>query len=105
MASSSYEAYENLLKGILSAIKEKAGLDKLNIKNAEEIVRNYWGNSGNTNYEMYEGSYDITPKTKAQTLETENKVLIQDMNIQAIPYYETSNEIGGVTVVIGVVKN
>ena len=49
----------------------------------------------------YDGDYIVTPKTDGQTLETANKVMLNDVTIKAIPYFETSNTSGGSTVYIG----
>lgn len=43
---------------------------------------------------LYTGDYTVTPKTHSQTLDTENKKLLQDVTIKAVPYYETSNSKG-----------
>lgn len=51
--------------------------------------------------EIYKGSYDITPRVTAQTVPTRDKIMIDDITVQAIPYYETGNEQGGETVYIG----
>ena len=56
-------------------------------------------NIGGT-YQDYSGAYDVTPKTEGQILETENKILRQDVLIKKIPYFETSNEYGE-TIFIG----
>lgn len=48
----------------------------------------------------YNGPYNITPRTEDQSLETTNKALRQDVLIESIPYYQTSNEYGD-TVYIG----
>lgn len=48
----------------------------------------------------YEGDYDVIPKTYLQTLDTDNKVLRDDVRVHEIPYFETSNE-KGTTVYIG----
>lgn len=48
----------------------------------------------------YEGDYDVIPKTYMQTLDTDNKVLRDEVRVHEIPYYETSN-VDGVTVYIG----
>ena len=53
-----------------------------------------------TSLPNYEGSYDIVPKTEEQTLETKNKILRDNMLIESIPYYETSNQYGE-TIYIG----
>lgn len=52
-------------------------------------------------YDVFSGSYEVTPKTKSQTLETKNKLMQQDLTVKAIPYYEVSNHQGGMTVIIG----
>ena len=48
----------------------------------------------------YEGSYDVTPTTEAQTLETANKLLTANIKVKSIPYFEVSNQ-NGTTVYIG----
>jgi hypothetical protein len=53
------------------------------------------------NHEKYQGDYEVTPKVEAQTLPTKDKVLIDDMTIKAIPFYNVSNTSGGNTVYIG----
>lgn len=48
--------------------------------------------------ETYTGSYEVTPKAySAQTLDTSGKVLSEDLVINEVPYYQTSNTSGGVT--------
>ncbi|BDE87010.1 hypothetical protein CE91St42_14680 [Oscillospiraceae bacterium] len=51
-------------------------------------------------YPPYTGDYEVTPKTTPQTLETAGKVLAKDIAVNAIPYFETSNEQDGWTVYI-----
>ena len=48
----------------------------------------------------YEGEYVITPTIDGQTLETANKMLIDDVTINAIPYQDVSNPQGGRTITI-----
>ncbi len=50
--------------------------------------------------ETYSGSYEVTPSASQQTLDTDNKVLANDVVVKPIPYFETSN-ISGITVYIG----
>lgn len=50
--------------------------------------------------QVYDGDYEVTPKTYGQTLETANKKMADDVTINAIPYFETSNESDGKTVYI-----
>ena len=48
----------------------------------------------------YTGAYDVTPKTVAQTLETKDKKMKDNVSVLAIPYFEVSNT-DGITVIIG----
>lgn len=49
---------------------------------------------GSVNPTYYDGEYEITPQPEAQTLNTKDKLMADDMTIKKIPYYETSNEYG-----------
>ena len=49
----------------------------------------------------YEGSYSVTPAVEEQTLETKEKLMTDNVTIQEIPYYDTSNNAGGTTAYIG----
>lgn len=48
----------------------------------------------------YEGEYAVTPKTTQQSLETKHKTMQNDLTVLEIPYYQTTNEAGGYTVII-----
>lgn len=49
----------------------------------------------------YEGEYEITPLASQEVIiETKNKLMYDDVTVLTIPYLETSNEAGGVTVSI-----
>lgn len=53
-------------------------------------------------FEKYLGSYEVTALPEIeQILRTEKKVLLEDIIVKPIPYYEVSNEAGGLTVSIG----
>ena len=53
-------------------------------------------------YDEYTGQYQVTPLPNVeQILRTKNKVLKQDVIIEQIPYYETTNLAGGYTAIIG----
>ena len=52
-------------------------------------------------YAEYEGEYEITPRTETQTLPTKQKNMKNDIQVKAIPYFETSNIQNGKTVYIG----
>lgn len=51
--------------------------------------------------DQYEGEYEITPKVTAQTLETKEKYMLEDVQVKEIPCFDTSNTSGGTTVYIG----
>lgn len=52
-------------------------------------------------YPTYEGEYTITPSSAdEQVLETEYRVLKDNIVIQKIPYYETTNTQNGLTAYI-----
>lgn len=51
--------------------------------------------------EYYTGEYTVTPSIEEQTLQTQNKMMSNDVVVEEIPYYETSNQYGGYTVIIG----
>ena len=50
--------------------------------------------------DSYDGGYIVTPRVHAQTLNTKNKLMKDNVSVLAIPYYETSN-LSGKTVYIG----
>ena len=49
----------------------------------------------------YEGSYEVTPRLYTQTLDTDQKLMGDDVTVYEIPVTRTSNLQGGQTVVIG----
>ena len=52
-------------------------------------------------YDYYHGATTVTPKANSQTiLETADKVVLDDIKVLKIPYWETSNISGGYTVFI-----
>lgn len=51
--------------------------------------------------DTYEGSYQVTPTLNDQTLETEGKVMRDDLTVYAIPISRVSNPYDGITVLIG----
>lgn len=54
--------------------------------------------------DVYGGPCDVTPSVDAQTLETKDKFMPDDVRIKAIPYFEVSNAAGGTTVYIGTME-
>lgn len=53
-------------------------------------------------YDLYTGQYKVTALPEVeQILRTKNKILLADVVIDPIPYFEVSNDAGGITVSIG----
>jgi len=53
-------------------------------------------------YPVYDGGYEVTPLAGTeQILATHGKRMEDDVVVLAIPYYETTNESGGYTAIIG----
>ena len=66
-------------------------------------IKNY---QGMKNADIYTGDYIVTPKDIEQQIKTKNKFLnkdliVKDLIVKKIPFFETSNEEGGNTVYIG----
>ena len=52
-------------------------------------------------YPDYAGETTVTPATAAQKLATRDTVLRDDVTVEAIPYFTTTNLSGGYTAIIG----
>lgn len=50
--------------------------------------------------ELYNGDYSVTPKVSEQKMNTAGKVMLEDVTVFAIPYFDVSNTSGGSTVYI-----
>ena len=51
--------------------------------------------------EIYDGAYLVVPKAhEEQVLETAQKLLLEDVTVTKVPYYETSNLFDGKTAYI-----
>lgn len=51
--------------------------------------------------DLYEGEYEVTPTFASIELATQNKTLVHDITVNAIPVSVTENLSGGNTVYIG----
>lgn len=49
----------------------------------------------------YEGEYEVIPKVVEQKLQTNARLLLDDVTVRKIPKESVSNEAGGYTVTIG----
>lgn len=52
-------------------------------------------------HKTYEGTYNVIPSGKKQTLYTVEKVMKDNVTVESIPYYEVSNDSDGITAIIG----
>lgn len=69
--------------------------------NGERNARIQITGSGNR-YPFYNGPTTVTPEAEElQILQTEEKIVMENIVVLPIPYYETSNPQGGITVYIG----
>lgn len=51
--------------------------------------------------ELYGGPYEVTPRLYAQSLDTDGKLMEDDVTVYEIPVTRTTNPTGGLTVLIG----
>lgn len=51
--------------------------------------------------DVYDGDYNVIPRVYQQTLETRDKVMIDNVTIEIIPLAKTKNLSNGYTVTIG----
>lgn len=48
----------------------------------------------------YTGKYEVTPSIDGEVLKTANKMMVDDVTINSIPYQDVSNPQGGRTITI-----
>lgn len=93
-----YVVSDTVLTSIADAIRVRSGENKELIfptdfiEEIETLAQDY---------EIWNGNYIVTPTIAAQILETQGKVMKNNMVINEIPYTEISNTSGGNTVRIG----
>lgn len=65
-------------------------------------IQGRFGTGGGGTADVYMGPYTVTPEAfNSQTLSTRNKLMIDDVTVEEIPYREEDNASGGKTVYIG----
>ena len=79
---------------------ERIQANNAELREAIEIAENL-PDANTSDYEVYEGSYKVTPAVSSQTLDTSNKLMQADVLVEKIPYAEVSNNSGGKTASIG----
>lgn len=87
------------IERLISEINEVTEISDTNLTDAiAHLIEKY--NEGGA-FDPYTGSYEVTPKTTAQTLPTANKIMTSDLTVKGIPVTEETNASGGTTVTIG----
>ena len=51
--------------------------------------------------DVYTGDYDVIPRVYQQVLETKDKLMVDDVTVEIIPYAQVINLSNGYTVTIG----
>ena len=54
-----------------------------------------------SSYDSYDGAYEVSPKFEKQTLGTKDKLMLENVTVEAITVSRVSNPAGGHTVFIG----
>ena len=81
---------------LVTTIKAEIGINILNLVSAE-VKSLIIGGS----YERYTDDYVITPTLEEQLLETNHRLMMDNVTILPIPVQRFENEYGGETVIIG----
>lgn len=72
-------------------VTAEASIENMTVEAEAEVVTRI--RTGD--YPTYAGPHEVTPKAaEAQVLETARKVVLQDITVHEIPYWETSNQSG-----------
>lgn len=94
------EEFDRRMTDLADTIRDKSGVTgKLGIEEMTEAAKSI--STVEYDGETYEGSYTIRPAVEAQIIETKDKLMSDDITIQAIPYHVVDNAEMGLTVIIG----
>lgn len=75
--------------------------DRAYARQRSDTARAIDGGGHGGGYPAYSGSYEVVPAAfEPQTLDTDGKLMKDDVLVHEIPYLETSNNSGGITVSI-----
>lgn len=96
------EVFQSVSDGkekIASAITDK-GVETDATATFDTMAQNIGNIQGGGDYLFYEGDYNLIPKVMAQTMDTKEKVMKENVTVAEIPFHEVSNETGK-TIIIG----
>lgn len=96
MANKLYEEAD--IKDIAVAIRMKNNTtDTYKVSQMAKAIKEI----GTQDFIVYDGEYCIAPTAEDQTLPTAQKIMIDDLVIEKIPYAEVTNASNGTTAIIG----
>lgn len=96
MANKLYE--ESSIKAIADAIRLKNNsTDTYKVGQMSDAIKKI----GTQDFVVYDGEYDIMPTTEDQTFSTAQKIMLDNLVVEKIPYAEVSNASNGTTAIIG----
>lgn len=72
---------------------------------APKVTGSISGKIGDHQYPVYDGPYVTTPKFESQELETKDKMMKENVEVEPIYVSKVSNPAGGTTVYIGGIFN
>ena len=83
------------MKQLIELIGNVTAFGSLTLEGDVEVAK------GGSGYPYYDGDYIVTPKSYKQILDTDYKILTDDVTVEKIPYNEAPNLQGGLTISIG----
>ena len=94
---------DDALRGAISALTISGEAWSKAVKASDELQGNVSASIEPVeNYPLaYEGSYEVDPLKREQILPTMSRVMLRDLKVHGIYYYEVTNGKGGKTVTIG----
>lgn len=89
------------IEGTVNAGKVVSG----KLSAAPKVTGSISGKIGDHQYPVYDGPYTATPKFESQELETKDKMMKENVEVEPIFVSKVSNPAGGTTVYIGGIFN
>ena len=83
-----YIVSDDILTSIANTIRNRSGNNE-QITFPQGFIEEI--NTLSTDYEIWNGNYNIIPSVNSQSLDTKGKAMRDNITINQIPYYEVSN--------------